>query len=172
MEYFAGLDVSMAQTHLCVMNRDGAVMHEVKVHRPLPISRRHSHKSRLAGGLCSRPAGWRRCSTRPEQAWIACRLHREPAGLSGAEVAGDAQDRPQRCARLGASCPHRLLQARPCEVAVGTRRSVVDHRSQEAGRPAGHPGEPNPRACRGIRCATAACVNRRIHPVTDIQLGE
>ena len=31
MEYFAGLDVSMAQTHLCVMNRDGAVMHEVKV---------------------------------------------------------------------------------------------------------------------------------------------
>jgi transposase len=31
MEYFAGLDVSMAQTHVCVMNRDGAVMHEVKV---------------------------------------------------------------------------------------------------------------------------------------------
>jgi transposase len=31
MEYFAGLDVSMAQTHVCVMNRDGGVMHEVKV---------------------------------------------------------------------------------------------------------------------------------------------
>jgi transposase len=31
MEYFAGLDVSMAQTHVCVMNRDGAVVHEVKV---------------------------------------------------------------------------------------------------------------------------------------------
>src|SRR6202163_291791 len=31
MEYFAGLDVSMAQTHLCVMNRDGAVAYEVKV---------------------------------------------------------------------------------------------------------------------------------------------
>ena len=31
MEYFAGLDVSMAETHLCVMNRDGAVMYEVKV---------------------------------------------------------------------------------------------------------------------------------------------
>ena len=31
MEYFAGLDVSMAETHVCVMNRDGAVMHEVKV---------------------------------------------------------------------------------------------------------------------------------------------
>ena len=31
MEYFAGLDVSMAETHVCVMNRDGAVMYEVKV---------------------------------------------------------------------------------------------------------------------------------------------
>jgi len=31
MEYFAGLDVSMTQTHVCVMSRDGAVVHEVKV---------------------------------------------------------------------------------------------------------------------------------------------
>ena len=31
MEYFAGLDVSMAETQVCVMNRDGAVIHEVKV---------------------------------------------------------------------------------------------------------------------------------------------
>src|SRR3984893_11276197 len=31
MEYFAGLDVSMEETHVCVMNRDGAVIHEVKV---------------------------------------------------------------------------------------------------------------------------------------------
>jgi transposase len=31
MEYFAGLDVSMEETHVCVVNRDGAVIHEVKV---------------------------------------------------------------------------------------------------------------------------------------------
>src|SRR5882762_827427 len=31
MEYFAGLDVSMAETHVCVMNRDGVVAYEVKV---------------------------------------------------------------------------------------------------------------------------------------------
>lgn len=30
MEYFAGLDVSMEETHICVVDRDGAVMHEVK----------------------------------------------------------------------------------------------------------------------------------------------
>jgi transposase len=31
MEYFAGLDVSMAETHVCVMNRDGAVVYTAKV---------------------------------------------------------------------------------------------------------------------------------------------
>jgi hypothetical protein len=31
MEYFAGLDVSMEETRVCVVDRDGAVLHEVKV---------------------------------------------------------------------------------------------------------------------------------------------
>src|SRR5947209_1168323 len=31
MQYFAGLDVSMVETHVCVVTRDGAVKHEVKV---------------------------------------------------------------------------------------------------------------------------------------------
>src|ERR1700730_4833356 len=31
MEYFAGLDVSMAETHVCVVTREGDVIHEVKV---------------------------------------------------------------------------------------------------------------------------------------------
>src|SRR5271169_964725 len=30
MEYFAGLDVSMEETHVCVLDRDGAVIHEAK----------------------------------------------------------------------------------------------------------------------------------------------
>ena len=30
MEYFAGLDVSMAETHICVVDRDGAVVHEAR----------------------------------------------------------------------------------------------------------------------------------------------
>lgn len=29
MEYFAGLDVSMEETHICVVDRDGALVHEV-----------------------------------------------------------------------------------------------------------------------------------------------
>jgi transposase len=31
MEYFAGLDVSMEETRVCVVDRDAAVLHEVKV---------------------------------------------------------------------------------------------------------------------------------------------
>ena len=31
MEHFAGLDVSMAETHVCVMTRNGAVIHNAKV---------------------------------------------------------------------------------------------------------------------------------------------
>ena len=31
MEYYAGLDVSMEETHICVMDRDGVVIHETKV---------------------------------------------------------------------------------------------------------------------------------------------
>ena len=31
MEYFAGLDVSMAETHVCVVTQNGAVIHKAKV---------------------------------------------------------------------------------------------------------------------------------------------
>jgi len=31
MEYFAGLDVSMEETHVCVVDRDGRVIHQAKV---------------------------------------------------------------------------------------------------------------------------------------------
>lgn len=30
MDYFAGLDISMEETHVCVVDRDGAVVHEAK----------------------------------------------------------------------------------------------------------------------------------------------
>ncbi len=30
MDYFAGLDISMDETHVCVVDRDGAVIHEGK----------------------------------------------------------------------------------------------------------------------------------------------
>ena len=50
MEYFAGLDVSMEETHVCVVTRDGAVMHEVRVpSMPADIA------AALARGLSTNP---------------------------------------------------------------------------------------------------------------------
>ena len=69
MEYFAGLDVSMDETHICVVDRDGGVVLETKVN---DVARRQSRQAwqrhRRVSGSCSRPAAWRRCST---MAWLS-----------------------------------------------------------------------------------------------------
>jgi transposase len=111
MPYFAGLDVSMADTPVCVVTRDGAVMHEAKV---------PSTPADIAAALAQAPACRRVLFETGRMApmlyhglsrlGLPIRLRREPAGLSGAEVVSDAQDRPQRCTRPGASGPHRLLE--------------------------------------------------------------
>ena len=79
MEYFAGLDVSMAETQVCVMNRDGAVIHEVKV---------PSTPAGIAAALAQAPACRRIVLETGRMApmlyhgrtaWITHYLHREPA---------------------------------------------------------------------------------------------
>ena len=62
MEYFAGLAVSMAETHVCVMHRDGAVVYEVKVPSTPADIAAGSPKPQPADGSCLRRAGWLRCS--------------------------------------------------------------------------------------------------------------
>jgi hypothetical protein len=46
MEYFAGLDVSMEETRVCIVDRDGKVIYEVKV-PPTPSN----IEAALAGAL-------------------------------------------------------------------------------------------------------------------------
>ena len=55
MEYFAGLDVSMAETHVCVVTGNGAVIHNAKVAYSDDVGRAF----RLMSATCSdrsRPA--------------------------------------------------------------------------------------------------------------------
>jgi len=47
MEHFAGLDVSMEETHICVVNQDGAVVQQMKV-ASTPVD--------IEGGLAAAPA--------------------------------------------------------------------------------------------------------------------
>src|SRR5271154_2025434 len=90
-------------------------------------------------------------------------LYREPAGLPGAQVTRDPQDRSQRRARASAFGPHRLLQARAREVFVGPRDPLADQRAQEAGWPASDLGKSDPRPRGRVRGPTAPRAHRRLY---------
>ena len=65
MDYFAGLDISMDETHVCVVDREGVVVHESKAASTAEaILRPRSQKRRVVVASYSRRGEWRRsCST-------------------------------------------------------------------------------------------------------------
>ena len=65
MDYFAGLDISMDETHVCVLDREGVVVYERQVGVDGGGDRRRIGESaRAVVGSYSRPDAWRRsCST-------------------------------------------------------------------------------------------------------------
>ena len=61
MDYFAGLDISMDETHVCVLDREGVVVHE----RQDGVDgrgdrRRIGESAKAVVALYSRQGGWRR----------------------------------------------------------------------------------------------------------------
>lgn len=96
MEYFAGLDVSMEETHVIVVDRDGKVILE---------TRTPTAPKTIAAALAKGPAVERVLFETGRMAPmlfhgltalglpVVCR--REPTGLPGVEVAGRPQDRSQ-----------------------------------------------------------------------------
>jgi hypothetical protein len=86
MEYFAGLDVSMEETHVSVVDRDGKVILE---------ARTPTAPKTIAAALAKGPAvervlfeTGRMAPMWPDSAWLAGGLRQEPTGLPGVEVAG------------------------------------------------------------------------------------
>ena len=63
MVYFAGVDISMAETPVCVMAQSGAVITNRRCRRRRRISRVSWRNSQPADGSYSRPDEWRQCST-------------------------------------------------------------------------------------------------------------
>src|SRR5215472_2470941 len=116
MEYFAGLDVSMAETRVCVMDRDGIVIYEVKV---------PSTPADIATALARVPSCRRVVFETGRMAPmlfhglsqlglpIVCVESRQ-AYQALKSLATHKTDRND--ARPGASCPHWLLQTSSCEV--------------------------------------------------------
>jgi hypothetical protein len=88
MEYFAGLDVSMEETHVSVVDRDGKVVLEART----PTAPKTLAKGPAVERVLFETG---RMAPMPDSAWLAGGLRREPTGLPGVEVAGRPQDRPQ-----------------------------------------------------------------------------
>ena len=92
MEYFEGLDVSMEETHVSVVDRDGKVILE---------ARTPTAPKTIAAALAKGPAVERvlfetgRMAPMLFHGLTALGLRREPTGLPDVEVAGRPQDRPQ-----------------------------------------------------------------------------
>src|SRR4029077_20758707 len=112
MDYFAGLDISMDETHVCVLDREGAVIRESKA---------ASTAEAIAGELAKAPSCRRILFEAGRMAPILFHgLSRlglpvvcveKPASLPGAQVARHPQARSQSCSGSGAPRPNRVLQA-------------------------------------------------------------
>ena len=103
MEHFAGLDVSMKETSICIVDDAGRMVREVRV-----ASEPEALLQVLKHGALSFQADWTGSRTavavafqRSRRGRLASDLCRDAAHAGG--VAGaDQQDRPQRRARHGA----------------------------------------------------------------------
>jgi transposase len=60
MDYFSGLDISMDETHVCVLDREGAVVYESKTISTAEAIADELTKAPSCRRTCSRPGEWRR----------------------------------------------------------------------------------------------------------------
>jgi sugar (pentulose or hexulose) kinase len=60
MDYFAGLDISTDETHVCVLDREGVVVRESKTESTAEAIAGDWRKRQLVVASCSRPDAWRR----------------------------------------------------------------------------------------------------------------
>jgi transposase len=163
MDYFAGLDISMDETHVCVVDREGVVVRESKA---------ESTAQAVTNELAKAPSCRRIVFETGRMAPIlfhglsqlglpvVCVESRQ-AYQALKSLATHKTDRND--ARSGAFGSHRLLQTRTCEVASRAGRPLVDQRAQEAGRPASDLGKSDPRPGGRVRDPTAPRAHRRLH---------
>ena len=171
MDYFAGLDILMDETHVCVLDREGvrrsarakaaptaeAIADELS---KAPSCRRIVFETGTNGSILFHGLN---------PAWSPSGLCREPCGQAYQALklftATHKTDR-NGCSWSGAPRgPHWLLQARACEVAVARTRSA--RRSARARSLVGQRvtlEKPDPRLGGCVRADPApSCAHRRIH---------
>ena len=163
MDYFAGLDISMDETHVCVLDREGVVVYE---------SKSESTAAAIAIELSKAPSCRRIVFETGRMAPIlfhglsqlglpvVCVESRQ-AYQALKSLATHKTDRND--ARGLAHLAHWLLQARACEVIARPRAPLADQRAQEAGRPASDLRKSDPRLGGRVRGPTPPRAHRRLH---------
>jgi hypothetical protein len=89
MDYFAGLDISMDETHICVLDREGVVVYESKTASRPRRSLTNWRKRQVSSHRIRDQANGADPVSRVEPTRFARSLREEPAGLPGAQVDGD-----------------------------------------------------------------------------------
>src|ERR1700686_1975069 len=142
MAHFAGLDVSVKETSVCVVDDTGKVILEQKVPtEPADIIALLTSLGVTYGrigveaGPPSQMAG--QCVDRERPAGD---LRRDAAHEGSVDGAADQQDGPQRCARDRADDAGRAVQTGACEDAGGSRAAHAADQPQAAAAQAAGPG--------------------------------
>ena len=164
MDYFAGLDISMDETHVCVLDREGVVVRESKT---------ASTAEAIAGELSKAPSCRRIVFETGRMAPIL--FH----GLSQLGLPVVCVESRQAYQALKSLATHKTDRNDARGLAHLARtgffkpvhvkslsahaRPLADHRAQEAGWPAGDLGKPDSWSRGRVRDPTAPRAHRRLH---------
>ena len=164
MDYFAGLDISMDETHVCVLDREGVVVRESKA---------ESTAQAMADELAKAPSCRRIVFETGRMAPIL--FH----GLSQLGLPVVCVESRQAYQALKSLATHKTDRNdarglahlartgffKPVHVKSLPAHAVplVDQRAQEAGRPASDLGKSDPRSRGRVRGPTAPRAHRRLH---------
>src|SRR6476661_7848647 len=132
MEHFAGLDVSVKDTSVCIVDDTGKIVREVKVASEpaalLAVLKNPAYRFKRIGLEAGPLSQWLYSARRSGFAGDLCR---DAAHAGGAEGA-DQQDRPQRCARHGPDDASWALPSGACEDAAQSETADAADPSQAA----------------------------------------
>ena len=163
MDYFAGLDISMDETHVCVLDREGVVVYE---------SKSESTAAAIAIELSKAPSCRRIVFETGRTAPIL--FH----GLSQLSLPVVCVESRQAYQALKSLATHKTDRNdarglahlartgffKPVHVkSLNSCAPLTDQRAQEAGRPTGDLGKPDPWSCGRVRGPTAPRARRRLH---------
>src|SRR5664279_4754543 len=132
MDHFAGLDVSVKETSVCIVDDTGRIVREVKVASEpealLTVLRNPAYHFKRIGLEAGPLSQWLYSALAEAALPVICVETRHAGGVEGT----DQQDGPKRCARHGADDAGGTLPPAACEDATQSETTNATDPSQAA----------------------------------------